>query len=240
VREFTPTLRARCDLLQGEPACRALLGPAAQGPEGDVGGSSGTRSACAGSRPASWTHTCRACGNCTSTPPSDREIPWTFTSTGTPPEPRSGFGFEGDLLVASMQHDAPTEPVTRDDLERTETGGVPAGHRRRLDLDPDDGAVPCLQRQIHFLAVSSTEVRQAGPYPAPANLLAQLQGTRVLLLARRGPATNTAGVSRRARSIRARTYRWYIGHRIPTRPPFMAICRHHTAHKSSKDLVSRA
>ena len=54
------------------------------------------------------------------------------------------------------------------------------------------------------------------------------------------PRRTRAGVSRRARSIRARTYRWYIGHRIPTRPPFMAICRHHTAHKSSKDLVSRA
>ena len=49
---------------------------------------------------------------------------------------------EGDVLIAGVQHDTSMEPVTRDGLERTETGEVAAAHRRRrLDLDPDDGAV---------------------------------------------------------------------------------------------------
>ena len=126
-------------------------------------GSSGTRSACAGSRPASWTPTCRACGNCRSTPPSDHQDK--FDAAFRTPLPLDGEARPGRAeLIDGRGVDAVLCPVvrgeSRDRAQGVEEGGSGESAILQRGQVEESARFVVVQECVHVEEV-------AGPCPSP-------------------------------------------------------------------------
>jgi hypothetical protein len=98
----------------------------------------------------------------------------------------------------------PPEAVTSDLFEDAQAREVAAADRgRRLDLDADNGAVARLHHQVDLVAAPCSEVGQAGPNAAPADLFAELH--RHERLSRNRPGGRCSSISTFTVSRRSRT-----------------------------------